>query len=200
MEGLCPFCRKFLAHGDLRWYDQEIYRDENFVVVPGLGPFVEGYVMLLTRQHYRSFSVVPEALWNSLLDLRSSARSLVEASFGESMLFEHGPGPLTSGGSCIDHAHWHIMPSIPGFATELRSRHDFRPINIRDIHRFADSSYLLLENSEEQAYAAVVESLPGQYMRRIAAELVGCANEWDYAVFPRLDIVRVTLDKLQVEE
>jgi len=195
-EATCTFCRKFYDMRERRWYDKEVYRDRNFALIPGVGPFGEGYFILLTLHHYRSFATIPDAMWTELLSFKRTARTMVESVFGSAMFFEHGPGPKTRGGSCIDHAHWHVMPLVRDLVATLRSEYLFKPIELLGLRQLTENSYLFIEDENSHGFAAIADSVPGQYIRRVIAHLEGRDDEWDYAAYPRYEIIQSTLQRL----
>ena len=65
----CPFCAEFEEDGlstfaslmGQRLDSRVVYEDEHFVVMPPLGEFMEGGLLLLSRAHVLSFAHMPEA-------------------------------------------------------------------------------------------------------------------------------------------
>ena len=87
----------------------------HFFVMPTLGSFGrEGYLLIVTKEHFLGFGMLPPSFFPELNELVRDIRKLVQAEYGKSpLIFEHGPriGEEESGQS-IDHAHLHVIPGI----------------------------------------------------------------------------------------
>src|SRR4051794_38088770 len=88
-----------------------LVESEHFVVLPDLRPITDGHVLIISRFHLSAFSGVPAAYSDELRGLIARARGLLRGSGGDAgFLFEHGPGDGPHPGSCVDHAHLHLIP------------------------------------------------------------------------------------------
>src|SRR5947209_3865283 len=113
----CVFCSKFSsesANSDSvqpEWYDTVLARTRSFFLIPGVGAMVPGYTLLISRSHFSSMALLPDQAFRELMRFTRSAVSPISRMFGPLLLFEHGViNRANPSGSCIDHAHWHIMP------------------------------------------------------------------------------------------
>ena len=52
----CPFCVKVIAGEGRTLHDRVLADLSEFVVVPALGMFLPGYLLLVTRDHVPSFA------------------------------------------------------------------------------------------------------------------------------------------------
>lgn len=194
----CTFCLKFAQRKGLRWFDAELTEKGDFVVVPGVGPLTEGYVMALPRQHYRSIAEVPLDQLRVLDQLKNDIVERISSCYCPPIVFEHGTGKSRAG-SCIEHAHLHLMAVKEDLLSALQARFKLRKLDglmaLSDARR-SSSSYLYFEDQSRSAYFAEVEALPSQYVRRIVAEGIGRPDRWDYAAFPEYDLIRATLQRL----
>jgi ATP adenylyltransferase len=185
------------VNGD--WYDKELYSYKDFVVVPGLGPLAAGYLMILPRAHYLSVASLPPTLLRDLIDLKSEVRRVIAERFADPIFFEHGPSTSKGGGgSCVDHAHIHVLPTQIDLVPVLRSRHQGLQ-NIRSIEQlreFRGTDYVFYEDQNGEMYSTHVTSLPGQYVRRVLAQNMGLEDSWDYAAYPNYSLIRSTISRL----
>lgn len=190
----CPFCRvlNFTPFHERNPYDVELASTPSFVVMPALGPLRAGHVIVVSREHTPNLLANDtevlkeyEALIASMRTRPGYSRNTLEA--------EHGPSITSRGGACIDHTHVNVIPGagqlldIVAGQQELLSERETVVALPRDA-----APYLLLRaaNSGARLYdAAGVES---QLIRRQIASASG-RDDWDWAVFPMLDIVRETL-------
>ena len=117
----CPFCAEFEEDGlstfaslmGQRLNSRVIYEDEQFVVMPPLGEFIEGGLLLLSRAHILSFAYLPAEHFARFERLVGVICQALSQRWGVCpLIFEHGPAPERSKGvCCVDHAHLNIFPS-----------------------------------------------------------------------------------------
>ena len=98
----CPFCAEFendslgifASMMGSRLPSRVVYEDEHFIVMPPLGEFMEGGLLLLTREHILSFAHLPPAQFDHLERLlQAIQRALVKRWGVAPLIFEHGPAP-----------------------------------------------------------------------------------------------------------
>jgi len=71
-----------------------LYEDEHFVVMPPLGEFMEGGLLLLSRKHLLSFAHLPAPLFEHLERLMQAIGRVLLRRYGvDPLFFEHGPAP-----------------------------------------------------------------------------------------------------------
>lgn len=198
----CVFCMKFSGAFSLEreWFDTELISSGDFLVAAGLGPFVEGYLMILTRQHYHSMAQLSTPQLLQLTVLKDEVRDVLTKCYRAPVVFEHGPAfPVSSGGSCIDHAHFQFLPLEIDLLPLLRTRHIMKPI--RDLAALVELSaegkpYLFFENQRGHMYVGEAENVPSQYLRRLIAKELGIPDQWDYALFPNYELIAATIERL----
>ncbi len=105
---MCVFCQEFNEGSD-----RIIWEDDDWVVIPGRGAFVEGYCLLLPRTCCSAFSRLEATESSSVDKVAEAVRGAIEKCFGPTAIAEHGvgktPGDLGSC-CCADHAHLHFLP------------------------------------------------------------------------------------------
>jgi diadenosine tetraphosphate (Ap4A) HIT family hydrolase len=203
----CVFCEKFgfspTAKGE--WFDQELLTIGDFVVVPGLGAFFEGYVMIVPRFHYSNLSILSTIDMNHFLYVKDLTKIAISKIFGNVILFEHGSSTSGMGGGCIEHAHLHIMSldtqnSKSNLADSVGAKISIMKTDTPLLDTKALISqgkpYLFLEDFDGSSYIGDASNLPGQFMRRIIAHKIGKPSLWDYSLFPNYDLIQFTINKL----
>lgn len=175
--------------------DEVLAESASFVVKPGLGHFSLGYSLVCSRRHVPNMAALSLA---ELRELELVARVIVdrlEAVSGHRVVsFEHGTCSNSGAGSCLDHAHLHLLP-LPGpiNPTVAPSPVYERIERLCDLQRFAErkDSYLYTDCGDNTGRAYVIrDSLPGQYMRRLYCEHLGMPDSWDWGVFPFTEQIR----------
>src|SRR5262245_46919637 len=117
----CPFCLELDGDGNSifneflkdRLASRIVYQDDLFIVMPPLGQFMEGGLLLLTRAHIPSFAHLPPESFPRLEQLLQAIQKVFVARWGVSpLIFEHGSAAdETKGRCCVDHAHLNIFPA-----------------------------------------------------------------------------------------
>jgi diadenosine tetraphosphate (Ap4A) HIT family hydrolase len=195
----CLFCEIITTPVRLlAWYDQPILRVPGVgAVIPALGAFVPGYVLVFPELHVRSRLAVPRYELTAFEDLVTRAVSAVRRVFGELTVFEHGSCDRADvrRSACMDHAHVHLMPGsydlsrhVPSWSGSTSDVSNLRAVPDR-------IGYLYLQEPDS---APRFGEDPGvsQFFRRKVATYLGVDDEWDYLLYPRLGHVRQTIERL----
>lgn len=104
------FCNLCCANSAESW-NVPLLESPNFVVLPSLGALVEGWVLLVPKQHFLSMGALPDSLIPEMQDLKRSVCAFLQDTYGTASAFEHGPGQKERKVGCgVDHAHLHILP------------------------------------------------------------------------------------------
>jgi ATP adenylyltransferase len=178
---MCIFCQEF-NDGSKRI----IWEDDDWIVIPGLGAFVEGYCLLFPRDCYRSFSHLPTKQLRGADKVTELVRQAINSHFGPVAIAEHGVSRTAgeaNSSCCSDHAHLHFFP-IP---EPSRMVHQYElvggePIVLDSLSQLADfkGSYLFLSPTPESRLCWIwQEGFEKQFARRVAASLVG-ETQWDW--------------------
>lgn len=214
----CYFCFEFSLSipGQLSFFqncfpgiDRVLLETDHFVVVPTVGQIVEGYLIIVTKKHYLSMGHLPPSMYAELRWVSDQTSRVLQGVYGiDCIQFEHGPvGPSQSGGSCVNHAHLHVVPIdldasvdiIPHLALMETVEIDEYPASAQRMLT-RNKSYLYIKPSEGNTNGAILvdaTGLPSQYMRRIIAKIVGKPDEWDWAVFVGERELLACLEKLR---
>jgi ATP adenylyltransferase len=205
----CPFCSELEGTGQNifsemtrdRLASRVVYEDDDFIVMPPLGQFVEGGLLLLTRQHILSFSHLSQTRFARLEQLLTVIRGELAARWGvPPLIFEHGPAPQrTKGVCCVDHAHFNIFPARVEVRPHLAQRMSLPLTSISELSKLrnAEFGYLFVQENDGTRSAYDAELVPTQLIRRIITTQLGLPERWHWKDYPGLDELVATYNALQ---
>lgn len=206
---ICKFC-EFLENPDRQqnWYDfAVVFQNQYFVAVPSIGCIVPGYLLVIPRRHVLSMAQINNIEMESLIRFTQEINIVLSEIWSTPIIFEHGAcnenneQEIYRNGSCIDHAHWHLVPGQYDFLSQLPSS-----INVKSIPSFEyfvttdfkREKYLYYQDNAKNSYIIKNQDLVvGQFFRRILAKCANNETEWDYLTYPHLENIRETLDKIK---
>jgi diadenosine tetraphosphate (Ap4A) HIT family hydrolase len=212
----CEFCnefsggsfnsfRKLFSRYDLP--SRQLAETSNFVVIAGLGALSEGYILIVSKAHYRSMGYLGKVeFFDELSSLMVEARYVCQDIYGSTFVFfEHGTHSESKrAGGCVDHSHIHGCPLACHQLQSIRDRlaRDFDEVRFQRLEFLesvirSGSPYLLLDVGDDSKFLyRVPDNLPSQYLRRIWASEIGRPDEWDWAVFPGKENIVKTCNQL----
>jgi hypothetical protein len=204
----CVFCSEFTGQTDTvfqkltgKAIPTRILRQTgHFVVFPPLGQFIEGGLLLASREHLISFACLPECYYDELEDLVHEIGEQLLLHFGcMPVFFEHAPlAPGDKGTCCVDHAHLNIFPVRVDVHEHLSH---FPHCQIHSLKELAamparDGGYLFLQNMDGRRYVYQAGIVPSQYVRRIITAKLGIPERWHWRDYLGLEELKRTMDKL----
>jgi len=200
----CAYCTRLLglARTTQEPWDLVLKDLSSFVVAPSKGALVEGWLLVVSKEHLLSsaaMSLTPRADLEAAL---KAATALVESRFGPATIFEHGPSQNGSPIGCgIDHMHLHVVPltfSLRRAATSLEPGLGWQPLaGIHDVSTWSEGRrpYLLVQEPGDSV-PWVSEAPPiRQFLRRAVASTLG-TSEFDYSEYPQRTNVLNTVARL----
>lgn len=197
----CLFCCvASLPEGQLPWHDRPVIKEPGIgAVIPAVGAFVPGYVLISPAQHRSSLQNLPAEVAFRFVDFVGGVLARIEAIFGPATIFEHGScrSEERRRSACLTHSHIHIVPGAYSFGTlglPVRLYGGFSDLLLAGDGEKLDGYLMFREPGGPVCYAPDLGV--SQYFRRHIARVLDCPDEWDYALFPRWDNVRVTQDRL----
>jgi diadenosine tetraphosphate (Ap4A) HIT family hydrolase len=198
----CEFCDEFAGGSrnsfaaryteDLQ--DRTVIETEHLKVLPSLGHFVKGYLLLVPKRHYCALADTPPEIIQEVDEVKMSLIRQLSPLYGSYVFFEHGARTPGSGGCGIYHAHLHAVPvSANEVSSKLKGQFPHSSINsLFELNDAAsDTSYLYYEDSSGHSSLFFPAVLPSQYMRRLIAEAAGIA-QWDWRRSGREDAFLAT--------
>ncbi len=189
----CLFCSIQEMSNPSNPEDEIIEESENFYAKAALGHFVFGYTLIITKEHFPSFAHLPEHQFPELEAFRDKIRDKLHniCQHGISMM-EHGAiNRCQRAGSCIDHAHLHLMPLSVDLYPILSERFSFDELtSAGEVRRFKDEQipYLYYQREGLRGYGVKLsQDVPSQLLRRIACQALGQPELWDWRNRPLRD-------------
>jgi diadenosine tetraphosphate (Ap4A) HIT family hydrolase len=163
-------------------FDQELHRTGEVTLRPALGMLVAGYFLLVTRRHAPSFAHLEAGDWLRVeSDVTRLLRGLGQV-FGEYLILEHGSCSTRPSGSCIDHAHLHLVPLAGQLRNALLDASEVewkRCDGFKDVSSRRATGYVSLRIGEERWISD--SDVPSQWLRRVIGRQLG-TDAWDWAV------------------
>jgi diadenosine tetraphosphate (Ap4A) HIT family hydrolase len=176
--------------------DEIIDESENFYAKAALGHFVFGYSLIISKEHFLSFAYLPEHLFPELEAFRDNVLDKLHNICQHPItIMEHGAlNRCQRGGSCIDHAHLHLMPLAADLYPILSERFSFGELEfMSDVRRFNDAQipYLYYQREGFPSHAVQLsQDVPSQTLRRIACQALGTPELWDWRNRPLRDVLQ----------
>ena len=95
-----------------------IFETKNFFSVCGLGAFINGYLVIITKDYLNSFAALDKELLEEFNWITKLVREFYKVKYNKEIsIFEHGMCSCAGG---LDHAHMHTMPSQSFKKEELK--------------------------------------------------------------------------------
>lgn len=212
----CQYCKEFngapphelVEAGMPR--DRIISRNDDLVLMPTVGCIVPGYMILSPVDHYYSFGQMEEDdLLCDLPDIADRIQHAIKKVMGcQTLIAEHGSTFCETGAACCDHAHLHFIP-IPSTAYPTiwerychAGRLDRMEV-VESLLSFSHRPYVLY--SEDAVRFAVWEEpdrdrrFGSQFCRKVAAEIWGMPNGWNWRDAPFFQNMKITLERFKDE-
>jgi len=175
----CVFC---IARDDPELMDEVensvLYETDHFFVVPTLGAFVEGYLLICSKCHFDNFFSLPEFMEKEFKLLKRKVSEVLEENYGALFLFEHGGGgpERDSGAACIDHAHLHVIPTRADVRGLVQSSGTRVPCLIEDLppQLRGKSNYFYFESKLQGEALLLTDRPPRQFIRKLVC--VACTR------------------------
>jgi diadenosine tetraphosphate (Ap4A) HIT family hydrolase len=185
----------------------------NFFVMPTLGSMgIEGYLLIITKEHHLGFGMIPQSQHAELAELISELKGRVKDEYGKScLIFEHGPRiGGTEPGKSIDHSHLHLVPGVDivdDWAVDMMHRlgrkgQFYRVDRVEGFEKARElclrgSSYLYVDSPQGmQLLSEQNFHRPSQYFRTMVAHQVE-VTEWNWKENNDLETLLKTVQRLQ---
>lgn len=203
----CRYC-EIIANGprEHAFWNRPLLESDNFMVIPTIGSIVEGWLLIVSKQHHINMGAVPASHINELKGIVDHVKEVVTAKYSTPIIFEHGPASCgTTVGCGIDHAHLHVVPLDLSFNVADED-HSFEILNCpKSVHPFdymrnlyeQKKAYLFLHEPSHDPIFLTSNSIPSQFFRRVIARKVNKYELFDYNKHLFLGNVEGSISKLQ---
>ncbi len=99
---MCIFCK--IVNGEIP--NQTVLEDENFLAFNDINPAKKIHVLIIPKEHYDSFDVIPPKIMSSMTDfIQKVASKLGIKKSGYRLITNIGE----DGGQEVPHFHFHLM-------------------------------------------------------------------------------------------
>lgn len=190
----CFYCR-YMA-GKVPNDKRTLYRSKHFIVIPTIGQFTSGYLLIIPTKHVMSNAELSPSVLAEFESVLEDVLSLLQLTYHTDtfLIWENGSG---SGGigkakDSIVHSHVHVAPSNLTIEDIKRiSGFEFESITLDSLFLHQTNSYLLLKSSNDKNWMINDDPhlyIPRQYVRQILAEEHGIPNDsrelWNWRTSP----------------
>lgn len=196
----CPFCNEYTCPNESQFYmevgnkigyeSRILLETDNWYVIPTLGSLTAGYVLLVTKQHYRSLANISHELFIEMLELKKKVEDVLYDKLGMHCIsFEHGTvNDDSKGANSVDHLHVHVLPfsqpvwqnialDVPQMCFNVVK--SYQDLN-RGWKEALPNSYLLFQDFDQKIYYVPdASNMPSQFFRKHLAPYLD-ADNWDW--------------------
>lgn len=170
-------------------YNMENSETDNFFITGNLGSLVDGYNLIISREHILSMSASNNK--KEYIDLINEFRKMYKEIYGiEPIIFEHGSNIMEENkANSIDHAHTHIINHK--YLDEDKIIKDLGLIELSSIEELLEYgkniNYISYISNNGKFYIGEVKKKNSQIMRKYIAEDIGKKDTWDWRKYPYLE-------------
>lgn len=199
----CVYCR-YLA-GDVGINERSLYRSKNFFVMPGVGQFTTGYVLIMPIEHIMSNAELKPVELKEFEDVLEDMEYILKLTYGKNVLvWENGSGHSGIGKAkdSIVHSHVHLAPS--NLTTDVIaevSGYPFTEILLEDLALYKEHSYLLVRTPDKTHWYINNDPklyIPRQYVRQLLAEEYNIPGDmWNWRTYPFVEKLHQTVADIQ---
>src|SRR5579871_6421427 len=193
----CLFCNIARRQSSLEGHPEHIilFESDNFYVKAALGHFVEGYCLVISKEHCRTMAELGPEEAAELHEVLGETGFRLTTLYKKGLCaFEHGAVcPANRAGACIDHAHVHILPRSCDVRSHLIALKSNRISDVRGLCHFRSrpQSYIYYAPEPGEGFVySCDERVPSQFMRRLICERLGTNRNWDWRVSPYREAIQ----------
>ena len=200
---VCPLCVASVDATDLEdsfVYNTPLAETHRFVVIPSIGPFLPGHVMVVSKLHELSLLSMGVDAVQEYHELAERLRRLPVWDRTVPLEAEHGSTRLQKAGACVVHSHVHWIPGTGQYFDVLAGQLTRLPPVDYEASLAGRSPYIFLRAGNKSGLFRA-GGLPSQVVRRLLCDVLS-RNDTDWRQNPRLDWVLETVKrwtKLQIQ-
>jgi len=182
-----------------------LYESDNFYLMLSLGPIVEGYCLLISKEHYSCCAAISSGLIAEFKEIYLKVKSILIEEYGSCICYEHGRAgacliPMEGNKHCF-HAHMHFVP----MATDLNYlvQRDYDEVTLDSLDSFFEvyttnnsKPYLYVEDSNSKNIYFIDTVIRRQYLRHKAAVSIEKENLWNWIEHQGWDSINSALKVL----
>lgn len=193
----CPYCTGLFSNVPSEQrasWDIPVLEGIDAAVVPTRGSLIEGWILVVPREHVLSSAALPETRKTAIWETVAESLELVKAAYGTATVFEHGAAVPSSVIGCgIDHVHFHVAPTQFDLSAAARNYSRSLDLNWVFEERWpTDPARPFLAVSDGEGVWRAEGQIPSQFFRRVIAAELGRESEFDWKTNDGLAYVEKT--------
>jgi diadenosine tetraphosphate (Ap4A) HIT family hydrolase len=189
----------------VRYFDKFLFESENFAVFSSLGALIEGWLLIVPKNHALCLGAIGRDLHLEMDELRRQVSLALEECYGAVTVFEHGPAePCHQVGCGVDHAHLHILPTrinlIEGVKEIFPEPLKWESVgSIQETASFYEAGlpYLYVEQMSGRGFIATHPNLQSQMFRKVIARRIGRPEQYNWREFYGEKNILSTIERLE---
>lgn len=191
----CPFCNMDTSKLENTILDET----PNFYVMPALGSYVDGYILIISKKHLNSMAELTIDKINEYETLINKYRNIFKIIYQKyPIVFEHGTTNIENEmkASSVFHAHTHIVNHNYKNEKNLIKEMNFKKINqISDINN--NENYIFYLNQNNQMYLTNKFAPISQIMRIKIASDINISSKYDWKKYKFENNIILTINKIK---
>ena len=184
--------------------DTLLVQTTNFEWIPGLGAFVEGYTLIVSKQHTLNTGALDRPVIQELAAFITQVRAILKKIYCiDTVVCEHGSmGGSLHGGCCVEHQHLQIFPVDIRYIPQslIRNFKNQREISsIEDLIELNNNRIPYIYYSSGSGKNKVFETpiVTRQYLRQIMAAELKLGHIWDWREYPFEENITTFIKKIK---
>lgn len=182
-----------------------LYETRHWFVVPSVGGFVEGYLLIVCKDHIPSMACCTGDQLDDLERVIGKCSAVLRGRYrDEPVLFEHGVPHFNcgSGANSVDHLHIHILPNRQGKfkpKAHVGGREVVAVKSLSGVGRWMHESgcpYLFVQEATGERWLCSSEGMDSQYLRKAFCADHGI-DKWNWRDEPCKELFLRTLVSLK---
>ncbi len=164
---------------------------ESFLVMPCIGPLINGHILIVSKNHYKSLAAMPE---ETHVEIKNILKIIFNKGilYKESLIFEHGAFDDQKGGSCIEHTHIHVIPKYGKYFNLLNEVLPVTKISGMDEIFTLEEPYIFCTNYKGDFMCFTAYNSQSQMVRAAICNKLN-RSDFHWATNERRDLVLETI-------
>lgn len=188
----CRFCH-IIKKSTPHWYDEILFETKHCCVVAALGPIAYGHYLIISKNHNPSFALCTNDEQKECREICEMISNMSAFKGMHPIEFEHGATGGECSGSCIVHAHMHIVflgestngyLQMAGIVERIHDGFDDLAVSKTPYLYYADP---LNRKATITLFRAI--DVPRQALRKSVTEFSG-VGEWDWEKNSNLKLLK----------
>lgn len=199
----CRFCS--LLNGADDSFDSCWMAEGSYKAIVSAGTLVPGWTLICPTHHIVNLS--DDYRTNGYWRFASAVSEVLVSRYGDCAMFEHGAANEVSLTGCgVGHAHSHLVPLH--FSLEEAARgaspdlfwHECQAKDIKALAKGNEYLFVASKFSENRTTGSLclLKSPTSQFFRKVIANKLGIAEQYDYKKYPRLDVASNSAQELRM--